>query len=82
MSLHYRLGDNRYFVQKDVISVLQGWLGTNPEGNQLIVAAVFVAAFSTSDHIEWWLGLEPEEEPAHTVWVSTLYSLKRKQWQE
>jgi hypothetical protein len=75
----HRLEQGSSFV--DVVGTLRTWLGPSPDGNQLIIAAMVMAASGTSHDIDWWRDLEPESEPAHIAWSNALYILKRRRWQ-
>lgn len=78
--LLFVLGDNYVGSATDIVEILQIWLGSSPEGNQLIVAAMLLVAFGTSDHIDWWQSMKPDEESAYEAWSRALYTLKRRQW--
>jgi hypothetical protein len=66
----------------DLPQILRTWLGSSPDQNQVIVAAMLLETSGTSRDISWWQNMEPEDEPARTAWSNILYLLKRRRWQK
>jgi hypothetical protein len=66
----------------DLPQILQTWLGSSPDQNQVIVAAMLLETSGTSRDLSWWQNIEPKDEPARTAWSNILYFLKRRRWQK
>lgn len=64
----------------DMMQVVKTWLGSSPNGNQLTIAAMLMAASGTSRDIDWWQDVKPEDEPARSAWRNAMYILRRRRW--
>ena len=66
----------------DVMQVVREWLGSSPNGNQLTIAAMLLAASGSSRDIDWWQEMKPPRDaPEYTPWSNALYILRRRRWQ-
>jgi hypothetical protein len=78
----YELKEERR-VSFNVRSLLKTWLGTSPESNHIIVAAMLLVNIGRGEDAAWWNKLElAENDPAYEAWANTLYLLRRRRWQK
>ena len=65
----------------DILQLVQAWLGTSASPEQLIVAAMMMAAHGRANHIDWWKSVEPDMPKVHKEWQNALYAVQRRHWQ-
>jgi len=64
----------------DLMQVVCEWLGTEVDGNRLIIAALLLEARGTGRDINWWQECEPRDNDMHVIWANTLATLRRRRW--